>query len=391
MSRIKTVDAGAEMGSLDEGVAARGPAKLDDEARGAPRGARAAFAIGAAIVVAAAIAFSWKAIQVSEETTSANGSSAPSRSRVPPLALGTPSSAPAVPAAASAHVPDPGLVVPPLSSRPNEIPYSAPAATAQPWVPSARTAPVDTVKARRLGSPLAASVSPSGTPGASNQSLPPEAASGDLADRLQPFRLRAAAAGLIGNRNLLLTQGATISCVLTTRIVSAQPGLVTCTLTEDVRSASGAVILLDAGSRVVGRYEGGLAQGQARIFVTWSRVETPDGVVISLDSPGAGPLGEAGLGGEVDSHFWQRFGGALLISIIGDIGEAATNRSNSGTERVQFTGTSRGAQDAVTEVLRNSINIPPTLYKHQGERVTIVVARDLDFGAVYDLKSAADR
>jgi type IV secretion system protein VirB10 len=38
------------------------------------------------------------------------------------------------------------------------------------------------------------------------------------------------------------------------------------------------------------------------------------------------------------------------------------------------------------KALENSINIPPTLYKNQGERVAIFVARDLDFRGVYGLE-----
>ena len=111
-------------------------------------------------------------------------------------------------------------------------------------------------------------------------------------------------------------------------------------------------------------------------------------MVISLDSPGTGPLGEAGLGGHVDTHFWKRFSGAIMLSMIGDFGDAVANSAaRSNQNRITFDNTSDSAENMAVEALRNSINIPPTLYKNHGDRVQIFVARDLDFAEVYALES----
>lgn len=164
-----------------------------------------------------------------------------------------------------------------------------------------------------------------------------------------------------------------------------KPGRFTCHTTRDVYSTSRRVVLLERGSKIVGQYEGGIQQGQGRIFALWTRVETPKGVVINLDSPGTGPLGEGGLDGHIDTHFAARFGGAILISLIGDVGSWLSGQG-SGSDNIQFNQTSDGAQEAAVEALKNSVNIPPTLTKNQGERVGVYVARDLDFSDVYQLR-----
>ncbi|UTO28317.1 type IV secretion system protein VirB10 [Bartonella harrusi] len=218
--------------------------------------------------------------------------------------------------------------------------------------------------------------------------------SGPLFDNLQqPVRLDQSHAVQLHNRDLLITQGTQIDCTLETKIITSQPGMTTCHLTRDVYSTSGRVVLLDRGSKVVGFYQSGLQQGQSRVFVQWSRIETPSGVIVNLDSPGTGPLGEAGIGGWVDKHFWERFGGAIMVSIIGDLGEwvkgkiGQDNKGKTGQDNKEKKQSQsvQSAESVVTDIVQNSINIVPTLYKNQGERVNIFVARDLDFSNVYSL------
>ncbi|WP_332065132.1 type IV secretion system protein VirB10 [Bartonella sp. CB189] len=221
-----------------------------------------------------------------------------------------------------------------------------------------------------------------------NNSPSRDSSGGELLEKLQPVRLSQSYAGRLHNRDLLITQGTQVDCVLETKIITTQPGMTTCYLTRDVYSTSGRVVLLDRGSKVVGFYQSGLQQGQARVFVQWSRIETPSGVVVDLDSPGTGPLGEAGLGGWIDQHFWERFNGAIMISIISNFGEwlrDKVSRKEKEKEKQQSQQNSQGAEAVVMDVIQNSINIVPTLYKNQGERINILIARDLDFSDVYSL------
>lgn len=204
----------------------------------------------------------------------------------------------------------------------------------------------------------------------------------DLQARLSPTRLTGVSASVLRHQPYLLTMGTLISCVLQTAMDSTLPGFVTCTIPQDIQGKTG-LTLLDRGTRVVGEFKGGLRQGVERLFVVWTRAETPQGVVITLDSPATDPLGRSGLDGEVDRHFWQRFGGALLLSTVdGVIQAAVASSAQQGTTTIN-TGQ---AQGIIAETLRGSVNLPPTVRKNQGELVSIFVARDLDFSTVYSVQ-----
>ena len=52
----------------------------------------------------------------------------------------------------------------------------------------------------------------------------------------------------------------------------------------------------------------------AGIPIIWTRVRTPHGVIVDLDSPATGPLGESGIDGYVDNRWGERIGAALKRS-----------------------------------------------------------------------------
>jgi type IV secretion system protein VirB10 len=181
------------------------------------------------------------------------------------------------------------------------------------------------------------------------------------------------------DRNFLIVAGAAIPCLLQTAMDTATPGYVSCLIPRDVMSDNGAVVLMEKGTKVLGEYRSTLKQGQNRLFVLWTRAVTPAGVAIRLESPAADSLGRAGFDGTLDTHFWDRFGGALLLSIVDDGSYALAGPNGSNTARVP--------SDAAAVALQNSVNIPPSLRKAQGSEVSIFVAQDFDFSGVYGLKA----
>ena len=56
----------------------------------------------------------------------------------------------------------------------------------------------------------------------------------------------------------------------------------------------------------------------------WTRLIRPDGVSVALASPGTAFDGSGGLPGKVDTHFFQRFGSAMLLSVIGGLTAVAS-------------------------------------------------------------------
>ena len=81
--------------------------------------------------------------------------------------------------------------------------------------------------------------------------------------------------------------------------------------------------------------------------------------------------GQAGVGGEVNSHFFSRFGSAILLSILG----GATQLASGGASTV-IVG---GGQNAASAAIQQNGNRGPTIKVRQGEPIRVFTARDLIF------------
>ena len=224
---------------------------------------------------------------------------------------------------------------------------------------------------------------PTGDAIAAANAVSPQAATGSgnerFAQRVGAKQAEGSEAQQLHNLNRLVPQGAIISAVMETALNSDLPGYARALVTKDVLSFDGSAVLIPAGSRVIGEYNSGVAQGASRIFIVWSRLIRPDGVSIALGSPAVDELGRGGLNGKVNRHFLQRFGGAILLSVLtGGIG-ALTNRIGGGSTIV--VNSTNEATSLATQASRGN-DIPPTIKTNQGALVKIFVARDLDFTAV---------
>jgi type IV secretion system protein VirB10 len=267
-----------------------------------------------------------------------------------------------------------------------EIPLESEVRVASQATPPAKT-PAEIERERRLGGAAYVGQSAAALAGAAlttgSQGGPPDAT--PLVALLRPSAMTAVRAERLPTTRLLLPKGAFIDCTLETAIDSTLPGMTTCVTATDSFGADGQVVLLERGTKLVGEVRGQVQQGAARLFVLWSEARTPTGVIVPLASPGTDELGRAGLSGSVERHFWQRFGAALLVSVVDGAVQAGVQASSRGGGPLVYDPS--GAQGVMTEILKNTVNIAPTITKRQGDRIQVLVARDLDFRSVYELRA----
>ncbi|WP_308721371.1 TrbI/VirB10 family protein [Komagataeibacter xylinus] len=275
------------------------------------------------------------------------------------------------------------------ASCPPAAPAPAPVATPATVVDSVE----DAAMKRRLGHDFTFATPVADTPAATPAAATAATKSDNpLLTRLQPESTPTTHASLMHGQNLIVGKGTLIPCGTINEINTTLPGLVTCRVSHDVYSINGKVRLIDKGAVAEGEVTSALQYGQKRIFVNWLRLRNPEGVTIDLLSPGTTPLGGSGVKGKVNTHFWARFGDAIMVSIITNVGQmmvqAITNlASKPGTTSI--TTSSDNTNSVVSEVekviLAQTSNVPPSLYVQQGNMVQIYVARDLDFSSVYTL------
>ncbi|VWX54780.1 TrbI/VirB10 family protein [Novosphingobium sp. 9U] len=192
----------------------------------------------------------------------------------------------------------------------------------------------------------------------------------DFASRLGAMGGGSASAKRSFDPATTVTQGTLIPAVLETAIDTDVPGFVRAIVSSDVKSFDGRTVLVPRSSRLIGQYKSGLSAGQKRAYVIWTRLIRPDGVSVDLGSPAIAFGGETGLAGKVNGHFFERFGSAMLLSVLGGIPSLIGNNSS-----VVVGGGSSAASTAVQQ----GGQVGPTIRVRQGEPIRVFTAKDLDF------------
>jgi type IV secretion system protein VirB10 len=197
----------------------------------------------------------------------------------------------------------------------------------------------------------------------------------------------AARAYMLPDPTLMMTRGKVIPCTVIPAIDTTLTGIVTCVTAVDATGADNKVSLMDRGTYCVGQQGGGVTHGQRRVGIIWQRCETPQHVLVPLASDAADSLGRPGIPGAVDDHFWDRFGAAIALSLITDVGPylIATAQRGNGNTTIAFPSMT-GPQDVMSEVLKSTVDIRPTITAPQASQVLVYLAGDIDFRDVYELE-----
>ena len=192
------------------------------------------------------------------------------------------------------------------------------------------------------------------------------------------------------NPNLLLPKGTYIGCSLDTRFVSSIQGSTSCTISQNIYSSNGNVLLVERGSKLFGTFKGGnTSDGVSRYFVIWEEIRTPQHLRIPLFSGASDELGGSGLEGEIDHKWMMRFGASVLLSAVDDMFNVLAYKltnSSSNNEIDTTENTRENAKSMSSIALEQFIGIKPTVYKQHGDLVGAYVNRDIDFSKVYKLK-----
>lgn len=340
------------------------PAVVDRKAKtdglGLAAGVAAIFGIGALTF------WAMESARVPEPATIGNPAVAPAAPEVPaPLVTEAPAVDPALitpvpqedPAPQPVLVNDPGMAAMPMTN-----PYASPSLIFD-GSRAADAAP------RLLEAPVAA---PDGAGSAGGNAASDPASA--FANRIGGVGGGPARASAMVNPSTTVTQGTLIPAILETAINTDVPGFVRAVVSQDVRSFDGKRVLVPRSSRLVGQYQSGVQAGQRRAYVIWTRLIRPDGVSVNLASPAVGYDGTTGLEGDVNSHFFQRFGSALLLSVVGGLGAVA---SGGGAVIVGGAG-----ESAAAAAIQQNGQISPTIRVRMGEPIRVFTARDLDFSTV---------
>lgn len=271
-------------------------------------------------------------------------------------------------------IPLPSVAAPPPPPQIVYVPQFVP----QP-APDSAPAPTPPARSRSSNDPALVYDGTVSTVPAAGTAAATDGATGPSAAGIGTIASLPARAAALHNLSTTVQQGSVIAAVLESALDSTRPGLARAVVQSDVRSFDGSRVVIPRGSRLIGEYQADLRPGQNRALVLWTRLVRPDGVAIALASPAADTVGRVGVRGAVNSHFFERFGAALLQSSL-DIGVNLASRavSRDAPVIVALPGTVQGAAAPITQ----GSQVQPTLRVKPATSITVFVARDLDFSAV---------
>lgn len=176
----------------------------------------------------------------------------------------------------------------------------------------------------------------------------------------------------------IITTDKFIPAVLITAINSeiATEGIVA-QIEQDVYGYEPKDILLPKGSKIEGRIQG-LEKNSTRANISWYKIITPSGQIISLKSTSFDSHGASGLSGDLDTKLIDRYGAGILFSLI----NAATNLSIDAENQAQLMiaeSMQRSLLPLTNQVIKENFDLKPTIKIKQGQRLIVKPFQNIIF------------
>jgi len=145
-------------------------------------------------------------------------------------------------------------------------------------------------------------------------------------------------------------------------------------------------LVIPRGARLIGQYNSHISSGQQRLMASFHRLILPNGTSLDLEKmEGADIGGSAGLKGEVDTHFWARFGQAFLTAGLAHAAAPSASVSANPGFPASVLGPNAAGQiliDTTRVDLQANGLLQPTLLIHRGDPFVVMVNRDLSLPAL---------
>ncbi|BBE09514.1 Type IV secretion system protein VirB10 [Mycoavidus cysteinexigens] len=185
----------------------------------------------------------------------------------------------------------------------------------------------------------------------------------------------------------LLMMGEPIPVVTLQSVNSDLPGTVRAMVTRDIYdSVRGHFKVIPRGTILVGISNADVAVGQSRLLIAFNRMNFPSGAYLDIGGvPAIDRSGSSGLQAHVNNHFLRQFSQAFLVA--GVAAWAGRQPSAAPHVTINVSGSalpstfSQTAAQTLSDIARRLLdqhqNIKPTLTLSPGEKITIIVARDM--------------
>ncbi|MFJ1311802.1 IncP-type conjugal transfer protein TrbI [Agrobacterium sp. P15N1-A] len=191
-----------------------------------------------------------------------------------------------------------------------------------------------------------------------------------------------------------LKRGSVIPATLITGINSDLPGRITAQVSQHVYdSATGHLLLIPQGTKLLGRYDSKVSFGQSRVLVVWTDIIFPNGSTLQIGGmAGNDAQGYSGFRDRADRKWFQTFGSAILIALIGAGTDMAIPQdrdsfrsANSAEDAARRSFAETFGRMADRTIQRN-MDVQPTLEIRPGYKFNVIVDQDIVFPGRYSHK-----